>query len=68
MHEYTVELRISGVELIPSAITADLRLEPSSLRDAGERRGEGRVWEKALWGYNGFPAMLKRLGPRLKRV
>jgi hypothetical protein len=56
MHEYTVELTISGAGLVPAAITEDLKLEPSSVREVGERRSEGKVWDKALWGYNGFPS------------
>ena len=54
MHEYTVELRISGAELVPATITQALGLEPSLVRQVGERRGEGKVWDQALWGYNGF--------------
>ena len=56
MHEYTVELRISGAELVPATITRALGLEPSSVREMGERRAEGKVWDKALWGYSGFPS------------
>lgn len=56
MHEYTVELRISGSELVPATITQALGLEPSTIREVGERRSERRVWNKALWGYNGFPS------------
>ena len=55
MHEYTVELRISGAELVPAAITQALGLEPSFVRQVDERRAEGKVWNKALWGYSGFP-------------
>ncbi len=55
MHEYTVELRISGAELAPDTITQALGLEPSLVRQVGEHRGAGTVWDKALWGYNGFP-------------
>ena len=55
MHEYMVEFRISGAELVPATITQALGLEPSLVRQVGERRGEGKVWDKALWGYNGFP-------------
>lgn len=54
MHEYTVELRISGAELVPGTITEALRLEPCSVRKVGESKSEQRVWDKALWGYNGF--------------
>ena|SRR5687768_17677201 len=56
MHEYTVEFRVSGAELIPATITHALGLEPSLVRQVGERRGAGTVWNQALWGYNGFPA------------
>lgn len=56
MHEYTVELRISGAELVPTTISETLGLEPSSLRQVGERRSEKRVWDEALWGYSGFPS------------
>lgn len=56
MHEYTVELRISGAVLVPANITQGLALEPSLVRHVGERRGEGKVWDQALWAYNGFSA------------
>ncbi len=56
MHEYTVELRISGADLVPATITQALGLEPSIVRQVGEHRGAGKVWDKALWGYNGFPS------------
>ena len=56
MHEYTVELRISGAELVPTTITEALGLEPSLVRQVGEQRGAGKVWDQALWGYNGFAA------------
>ncbi len=55
MHEYTVEFRLSGAELVPATITQALGLEPSLVRQVGERRGGGKVWDNALWGYNGFP-------------
>ena len=55
MHEYTVEFRLSGAELVPATITQALGLEPSLVRQVGERRSAG-VWDQALWGYNGFPA------------
>jgi hypothetical protein len=55
MHEYTVEFRLSGAELVPATITKALGLEPSLVRQVGERRGSG-VWDQALWAYNGFPA------------
>jgi hypothetical protein len=55
MHEYSVEFRISGAELVPANLTQALRLEPSLVREVGERRGKG-VWAEALWGYNAFPS------------
>ncbi len=54
MHEYTVELRISGAELDPASVTQELALEPSIVRKVGERRSEGQGWAQALWGYNGL--------------
>jgi len=54
MHEYTVQLRISGAELVPATITEELKLEPCLVREVGERRGEGKIWHKALWAYSGF--------------
>jgi hypothetical protein len=56
MHEYTVEFRISGAELVPTSIMQELKLEPCLVREVGERRGEGKVWHKALWSYSGFPS------------
>ena len=55
MHEYTVELRIHGAGLIPATITQALRLEPSTVREAGERRAKARLWNRGVWGYNGCP-------------
>jgi Domain of unknown function (DUF4279) len=54
MHEYTVEFRISGAELVPADVTQELGLEPSIVREVGERRSEGQGWAQALWGYNGL--------------
>jgi hypothetical protein len=55
MHEYMVELRISGTDLVPATVTETLGLEPCSVREVGERRSERRVWNQALWGHNGCP-------------
>jgi hypothetical protein len=66
MHEYTVELRISGSDLVPAIITEELKLEPSLIREVGERRGEGKVWDQALWSYNGFPANTPGSWPSLE--
>ena len=56
MHEYTVEFRIIGAELVPATITEALGLEPSLVREVGKRRSADKVWDKALWAYNGFPS------------
>jgi hypothetical protein len=56
MHEYTIEFRISGNDLNVSAVTERLELEPSLVRNVGERRSETTKWEEALRSYNGFPA------------
>ena len=52
MHEYTVELRIFGQELDPSAITEELGLGPSTVRHVGDALGSKRS-KFAIWGYNG---------------
>ena len=54
MHEHSVEFRISGAALVPATVTTALKLEPSLVREVGERRGATRVWDKALWAYDGF--------------
>jgi len=56
MHEYTVELRISGADLVPATLTETLGLEPTLVREVGKRRSERTVWDEALWGFNGFPS------------
>ena len=56
MHEYTVEFRISGVDLVTGTVTETLGLQPCSIREVGERRSERSVWDEALWGYNGYPS------------
>jgi hypothetical protein len=55
MHEYTVEFRIHGSDLVPSAITEDLGLEPTEVRNVGDRRDLKSRWEDALWAYDGHP-------------
>ncbi len=54
MHEYTVEFRIHGGDLVPSEITQALGLEPSQVRNAGDRRDFKTRWEEALWAYDGY--------------
>ena len=56
MHEYSVELRISGAQLVPEDITQSLGVAPSLAREVGERKSEGRIWQEGLWAYNGLPA------------
>ena len=41
--------------MVPADITAELGLEPSLVREVGERRSETTVWKEALWAYDGFP-------------
>lgn len=55
MHEYTVELRVSGAELVPAHVTQALGLEPCTIREAGKPKSKSRVWKESVWGYNGFP-------------
>lgn len=52
MHEYLVELRISGEDLAPSEITYELGLRPSTVRAVGDAIGSKR-FTKAVWGYDG---------------
>jgi len=66
MHEYTVELRIHGTDLVPATITQALRLEPATIREVGESRADGRVWDQAVWGYNGYPLDATNLWPSLE--
>lgn len=56
MHEYTVELRIEGVDLVPATMTEKFGLEPCTVREVGGRRSETKIWDVAVWGYSGFPA------------
>ena len=54
MHEYTIEFRILGKDLVPSEITDDLGLQPAQVRQVGERRDSNTLWEEALWAYDGY--------------
>jgi hypothetical protein len=47
--EYTVELRVSGHALGTSAVTSALGLEPTQIRQAGQRRSENSVFSENLW-------------------
>ncbi|MGH9907882.1 MAG: DUF4279 domain-containing protein, partial [Pyrinomonadaceae bacterium] len=55
MHEYTVEFRIYGKDLIPEAVTEDLGLQPQQIRSAGQKRDHKTNWEESMWSYDGFP-------------
>jgi len=52
MHEYTVELRIIGEDLVPSAVSKELGLRPSTVREVGEAVGS-KCFTQAVWGFNG---------------
>jgi hypothetical protein len=54
MHEYTVEFRILGKDLVPAVITDELCLDPAHIRNVGERRDSNTRWEEALWAYDGY--------------
>jgi Domain of unknown function (DUF4279) len=56
MHEYTVELRISGTQLVPATITQALNLEPSLTHEVGERKTDEKTWDQGLWSYDGSPS------------
>lgn len=53
MHEYTVEFRIVGKDLVPSNITRDLHLKPSLTRKTGQKLGSIEIRE-SLWAFNGY--------------
>jgi uncharacterized protein DUF4279 len=55
MHEYTVEFRILGKDLVPAVITDELGVEPSLIRNVGDRRDSDTRWEEGLWAYDGYP-------------
>jgi Domain of unknown function (DUF4279) len=57
MNQYTVELRIEAELLSPKQVTADLGLEPSLVRHAGDRRGGTSVFAKSLWAFSGRVAL-----------
>ena len=66
MHEYTVELRIQGVDLVPATVTEKFGLEPCTVREVGERISERKVWDEAVWGYSGFPTGSAKFWPSLE--
>lgn len=52
MHQYTVEFRIYGKNLDPDAITTELGLQPSTLRNIGDSVGP-KHFKHAEWVYDG---------------
>lgn len=52
-HRYTVQFRIVGKIVDPRNVTLRLGLQPSQIRNAGERRSETSVWDESLWAYDG---------------
>ena len=56
MHEYSVALRISGVNLDPAEVSARLRLTPTQVRIAGQPRPGGKsIWDESVWEYEVRP-------------
>lgn len=55
---YTVEFRIEGLLLTPSAVTHKLGLEPCQERIAGSSLSAERRQLNALWAYDGFSVEL----------
>ncbi|MCU1333854.1 MAG: hypothetical protein JWM08_2846 [Candidatus Angelobacter sp.] len=58
MHEYSVALRISGLDLNPAKVTANLGLTPTQVRAAGQRRSDNTVWGHSMWEYATQPETL----------
>lgn len=55
MHRYTVELRVSGLNLDPDEVTKTLGLSPSQVRRKGERRGENFSCTTNIWAFEVLP-------------
>jgi len=51
---YTVELRISGKEFLPSELTQVLEIQPTHVRHVGERRSVSSTFDQAVWSYAGM--------------
>lgn len=52
-HIYTVDFRIEGRGVDPSAISAQLKRSPTYARQADERRSKTKRFENGLWSYAG---------------
>lgn len=55
-HRYTVELRVSGKDLVASKISEEMGLQPTHVREAGERRGTSSVFNEGVWSFAGVGA------------
>lgn len=55
MHRYTVELRITGENLVPEEVTRALGFKPSQVRRKGEPRSEGSKWTTNMWAFEALP-------------
>ena len=78
MHEYMVELRISGPTLHPDDVTRDLGIVPTQTRFKGERRDEKSLWGEGMWAIavqppsgeswisleDGLRSLLELIGPK----
>src|SRR4051812_14144632 len=53
MHQYSVQFRLSGLELDPTEITRAVGLQPNQIRLAGQRRNERDQWKESMWSYDG---------------
>ncbi|GLQ95532.1 DUF4279 domain-containing protein [Dyella acidisoli] len=53
MHSYSIQLRVSGIDVDPESVTNFLELPPSLSRLKGEKRGQNSVWTESLWSYGG---------------
>ena len=51
-HSYSIEIRISGIDLVPAEVSKDLQLIPLNTENIGAKF-LNRVRTKALWSYNG---------------
>jgi hypothetical protein len=55
MHNYTVALRIEGLQVDTAAITKELGMAPTLTREVGGWRSPTTVWDKALWALDVYP-------------
>lgn len=51
-HTYSIALRIEGLEVLPSVISAELGLAPSHTRERDEPRGTSGKFRQGLWSYS----------------